>query len=336
MNDGENPNACDANDNTAAGCFIQVEKAPRVAARRLIGLRDLLKLMDGVIHNPVFGNDYVASIDDLYFRIRFNSDSDGESLSGRIQTVMCDDKPREYVSIRPNSWRLMHELHFGACVVRLGIGWNEFGGKVSMKRGMLQFNPNKSGSDARLGRFLQKVGGYCRSVELARYDMAFDMPIERHRVWMPKDRRHLELRITDAITEYLGEREKAGRVKLYDKSAEMKLKSGVPITRLELTVDANWDVEQVLKHLPPVYALGIATKIDVLDGCKPLVKDFALLARAYVETTGRPIDQFLTGIRWDVKRKIIDSLSVPAIEIDGEVIESLMVDAFFWEEEFSR
>ena len=68
-----------------------------------------------------------------------------------------------------------------------------------------------------------------------------------------KDGRNYEAHISGALTEYLGQRNKPGRVKVYDKTAEAGLDD--PLTRVELTVDATWSAEKIMEQLPTVFSL---------------------------------------------------------------------------------
>lgn len=146
----------------------------------------------------------------------------------------------------------------------------------------IEFNPNKTMSEYGNGLvqpFLVFINSYGSHVELVRYDIAIDIPVERQYLTLTKDmRKYTKLWVTDVetcypailddmarksmyyridvksrdlsnCTEYLGQRNKFGFVKLYNKQIESDLKN--PTTRLEITMDSI-SYEDFMKCLPNV------------------------------------------------------------------------------------
>lgn len=131
-------------------------------------------------------------------------------------------------------------------------GFMEPSCKVNMNRGFVEFNPNKVAGDKRFWRLLEKLAPCVSHASLKRYDLAYDIECARKDCRLSKDRRMYKAVISNGITEYLGVKNTAGYVKVYDKAAEMNL-SGV-LTRIELTCDGEWDAAQVAAHWPQVHA----------------------------------------------------------------------------------
>lgn len=130
--------------------------------------------------------------------------------------------------------------------------------------------------------FLDYIKDYGSRVELIRYDISIDIPVERQFVTLNKDmRKYTKLWVTDVedsynqilqdmekkqisykievkskdlsnCTEYLGQRNKGGFVKLYNKQIESNLT--YPLTRLEITLD-NLEYKNFQQCLPSVHYL---------------------------------------------------------------------------------
>ncbi|WP_368328381.1 hypothetical protein, partial [Phocaeicola vulgatus] len=180
----------------------------------------------------------------------------GEWLSGHAQTFDCDSMNAWTSKIRPGGWYELWSFAIGDSSVALGIGFIEPSCKVNMNRGFVEFNPNKVAGDKRFWRLLKKLAPCVSHASLKRYDLAYDIECARKDCRLSKDRRMYKAVISNGITEYLGVKNTAGYVKVYDKAAEMNL-SGV-LTRIELTCDGEWDAAQVAAHWPQVHAWGPA------------------------------------------------------------------------------
>ena len=136
----------------------------------------------------------------------------------------------------------------------LGVGLNT-AGKLAVKDLRIEFNPNKVANDPAfmdVWRWLTlNTAGRLR---LIRWDLAVDYPIARERCTLIKDRRmYEELRHSETDrTQYVGQRNKAGRCKLYNKQLEQGLDA--PMTRLELTLDMENSTDIAAAALwPTVY-----------------------------------------------------------------------------------
>ena len=137
--------------------------------------------------------------------------------------------------------------------VTIGIGWNN-GGKTDMSKGYVEFNPNKVCDTEQFTILLRQLKLACKHIILSRYDLAIDFPVKRSNLGLVKDSRKYayEMCSVEDKTEYLGQRNKVGRVKLYNKTMESNLDSD--LTRLEITV-GDMPLEDVQKLIPEVTGL---------------------------------------------------------------------------------
>lgn len=206
----------------------------------------------------------------------------------------------------------------------------------------IEFNPNKTMNENGTGLvqvFLDYIKDYGSRVELVRYDIAIDIPVERQFVTLNKDmRKYTKLWVTDVedsynqilqdmekkqisykievkskdlsnCTEYLGQRNKGGFVKLYNKQIESSLMS--PLTRLEITMDIL-SYTDFIKHLPNVNVFkDVSTELDNLnDTEKVLLKLLQQNSNCdlYLKQLGRKMQDKLKKILY-ANYSIVDKIS---------------------------
>lgn len=199
-------------------------------------------------------NGSICSLDMVRIRLVLNgNDEDVACMEGRVQSFQSDTYA-QYDSLRsvPGHYAHLYTLGFGDSSVSLGVGQFLKGAKADMNRGFLEFNPNKVGHDGRFWRFLDIVGASVKHADLVRYDFAVDIPVARYTVRTRKDRRKYAYEQGATLTEYLGIRNSVGRVKVYDKGAELGVK-GMVLTRVELTCGGLWTTEQIRAHWPTIF-----------------------------------------------------------------------------------
>lgn len=135
----------------------------------------------------------------------------------------------------------------------LGIGLNTF--KTKWESCRIDFNPNKVAKHVAFQEILQFLISttHDQHREVKRFDLAIDIPVERHNCFLVKDRRlYSERAHGQEWTQYLGKASHVGHVKLYNKQIESHLSH--PLTRLELTLDPVIPYEKV--NFPTVYYLN--------------------------------------------------------------------------------
>lgn len=189
----------------------------------------------------------VYSCDMVRFKIDIRKDC-AEKFSQRFSADTRTDVHIYPVSFVPFKYRQMITVNTEYGVVTMGIGFNGCAGSDDLLRGFVEFNPNKCFPEWR-NEFID-ICSWCVSVEPTRIDLAVDIPIDRTCCSLVKDIRLYEYqeKSSDDFTEYLGQRNKCGRVKLYNKAKEQKL--AYPLTRLEITTEC--DMTEFVKHVPQV------------------------------------------------------------------------------------
>ena len=164
---------------------------------------------------------------------------------------------RAYYNFR-NLFKIV--INFNKSVFSLGLGFN--GSKTSEKSScFIEFNPNKClFHNSILFEILGFIKVRSAGFDFSRFDLAVDIPVKRSLVCLLKDLRNYRKNYylvqdslsLDNVTEYLGQRNKNGFVKAYNKKLEQKL--DYDLTRIEITLD-SFDFENFNKHFPKIVYL---------------------------------------------------------------------------------
>lgn len=254
----------------------------------------------------------ICSLDMLRLRLKFGgNDETIAQFEDNLQRL--DTLVRSYSMTRsePGRYAHLHTFEYGDSSVSLGVGQFVRGARADMHRGFIEFNPNKVALGDGLAKFLWLVSGAVYVCELARYDLAVDLPVSRSLVRVAKDRRKYACEMSASMTEYLGQRGTVGYVKVYDKAAELGV-SGMPLTRVELTCSGDWSVGQVLDKWPTVYRVA-----DDLSGYESINGAFALSIADAVRAGETP-EKYLYGLDWRRRkavRKLLEGRVFPCPEM---------------------
>lgn len=176
----------------------------------------------------------------------------GEELRSVVQTFPGDEVRGYQSRISPGGWYELWSFGLGDSSVALGIGFFETSCRLNINKGFIEFNPNKVCGDPRFETFLLKLSRYVAGAHLRRFDLAYDIARARSACRLSKDRRTYKCIISGGITEYLGQKNVPGYVKVYDKAKEQDLK-GVELTRIELTCSGDWSPKKICEHWPEVH-----------------------------------------------------------------------------------
>lgn len=208
-------------------------------------------------------NDLTISIDNIVLDVSIVRPELIELLELMIQNIASGSKATvvSWESRKPGTFRRQVSVRIDDDrSFWLGIGL--VGNGVLEDRCRLDFNPNKVANDANFQMIHQFLIRNSREVyrKIPRFDLAIDIPVERNRCFLVKDRRmYIERRHGSEFTQYLGSKSSTvGRVKLYNKAIEADL--NYPLTRLELTLDPTQDYEKV--NFPVVYYIDAAENVD--------------------------------------------------------------------------
>lgn len=154
----------------------------------------------------------------------------------------------------------------------------------------IEFNPCKVGCELLLINTYMKLRSMSKvSPMVKRFDLAIDIPVDRDRCYLIKDKRtYQEYRNSNTdLTQYLGHRSSGGFVKLYNKAKELGL-GEYGLTRFELTIDWEYkDYNMAKLFFPVVYVFDdLQLDVDIKDTDKVLL--LACLSNMeYIDMLGR-------------------------------------------------
>lgn len=172
-------------------------------------------------------------------------------------------KVNKFDSTKQNSYRNMFVFSKKTddtdSVIKIGFFLNRKD-TLGYHSNFIEFNPNKTDMDVidylfRVFRAYSVRMSQKSIFELVRYDLAIDIPVDRHYVRLLKSGKRSYTRIEDgALTEYLGKHNSNGFTKVYDKTAESDL--DYELTRIEVTCDS------LQPTLPDIHLEQYQTSID--------------------------------------------------------------------------
>ena len=195
-------------------------------------------------------NGLVYSCDML--RITFDMRKDAVPMyNAYLENATRADITSYPQDFKPYRYRYMYTIDYGMEYGKMALGLS-FNGSASDKlRCYMEFNPNKCMGNPQCARDVEWLLRNCSVSEVARWDLAIDIRVERTLCELKKDHRKygFEMRGQEDKTEYLGARNSAGRVKLYNKTIESKL--DYDLTRLEVTAD-SLHLSDVMAYIPEV------------------------------------------------------------------------------------
>lgn len=164
-------------------------------------------------------------------------------------------------------YKYMLKVNYG--ISSMTIGWNLNGiRREDIFKGFLDVNPNKCFNDDLCLKDINFIKSCCEhsAFEIARLDLAIDIPVNRSLIRVIKDRRKYQLiqNSQEDKTEYLGQRSSGGYVKIYNKSIESFL--DYDLTRVEITIDDIEHLEDIFEYsLPEIYIKNTQMKLDLTD-----------------------------------------------------------------------
>ena len=242
---------------------------------------------------PFFDGSRTFSVDNVRLDVEFLSPKSCQDFLDMVSDKL--DGYIYYSSFKDFAYR--HLFTFGTKGLSFSLGVSFNGSKSSdTVRGFLDFNPNKVLGDIAYGdgfvrsfknpfgddeisyrdyslilqELFKKVLMYLRLTTLhmhvKRWDLACDVPVTRSDVQLFKDKRkYTQFYMSkEDFTEYLGQSDSAGRIKVYNKTLESQL--NYDLTRIEVTLD-SFGYSDLLHWWPEVYK----TDIIPLDSDKLIV-----------------------------------------------------------------
>ena len=221
-------------------------------------------------HNPIYCNHLVLTVDNVILDTSISNPERRDLLENIISNIANGERISviSWQGHKPGTFR--NQTVFRVDDERsFWLGNGLLGNGTLIDRYRLDFNPNKIGEDPNfkiIREFLVRNSrdGLCK---IPRFDLAIDIPVDRSKCFLVKDRRlYIERRHGAEFTQYLGAKSSSvGRVKLYNKAAEANL--DYPLTRLELTLDPSMAYENI--NFPTVYCIDpeklVSNEIRVTD-----------------------------------------------------------------------
>ena len=293
-----------------------------MSAPCLIGLWSAVSDTSPSYLNPMTAPDgSVASVDMVRVSLKFAGDG-GQWLMEHADTFPCDDMASWSSKVAIGRYLTVWRFALGDSSVTLGVGLFDKSCKVNMQRGFCEFNPNKVGGDSRLYLMIERIARHVASASVSRFDFAYDVSVDRNVCRISKDRRTYQAVISDGMTEYLGHRNAAGFVKLYDKRVESGL--SVPLTRVELTCSGAWTGKEVVENWPQVH------RWSVPDGTRGWVRTVGMLLADRV-CSGQEVESYIAALGRESKAKVRECLRTSMIELTSEVADHVVNQAKSWE-----
>ena len=169
-------------------------------------------------------------------RIVFDMREDcAETIGRRFSNPLRSDIKEYPVNFTDFKFRNLFVIDYGRSSMTVGLCFNG-SKKEDVFKGFVEFNPNKCMDSIQIHSDLSFLLSRCVGYSVSRWDLAIDIPYDRERVHMTKDKRKYELSQTSYSnrTEYLGQRNAPGRVKVYNKTVESEL--DYSLTRVEITM----------------------------------------------------------------------------------------------------
>ena len=213
-------------------------------------------------YHPITENNLIISIDNIVLDVWVSNPDMRDMIEAKISYL-----PRNKVELvawegcRPGTFRQQYlfKLENGTS---FWLGHGLIGIGIAVERYRLEFNPNKVAINPIFKTIHELLVRHARKPlsRIARFDLAIDIPVDRAKCFLVKDRRlYIERRHGVEYTQYLGAKSSTvGRVKLYNKTVEAKL--NYPLTRLELTLDPAVAYEDI--NFPTVYCLKSVSMAD--------------------------------------------------------------------------
>lgn len=206
--------------------------------------------------NSIYRENVIYSIDMVRLRLDFSGEERivkfGNFLSD-VTKIYIEQYPQSY---KAYSYRnLFKIICSNNCSFVIGLSFNG-NNKDSYYLGFLEFNPNKVADQREFREIFSRLRIDCFTAELVRWDLAVDVPIARDMCILRKDKRKYTLvqNSESDKTEYLGNHNNSGFVKLYNKRLEADL--DYDVTRLEVTIAGDCKWNDFLKILPRVDVRG--------------------------------------------------------------------------------
>lgn len=269
-------------------------------------------------------DNLIYSLDMVRLNIDFGTNAD--KLAKMLSHVSSYDLRYEFKYYQSfNAYSYRHLWSICAPIdddVSFALGLDKGGSADSRSKGFIEFNPNKVETSELLSDMLHKILDYAVTKDLVRYDLAIDIPIDRSLARLEKYRRkgYQFIDSGNGVTEYSGQRNHNGYIKLYDKTKESGLDD--IITRLEITLDKGADIE---KYFPTVRIQSEQLSLDVSDLC-----DSDKVLVSLLRDSDNP-QFYLSSLPYRKRKKIEPYLADTTLSLDKKTALNIKTFALSYE-----
>ena len=204
-------------------------------------------------------NGYVYSIDNL--RIEFFLDKSFEKIFLSYMSFILRTDIYYQENFKHHKYKHLWTIRYSDYAsMTIGYCFNGNDFHSDSYKGFIDVNPNKTGNHEQFWIDFNKLKSFCKFFNVARCDIAIDLPIKREYLLLTKDKRKYE-QISYSYknkTEYLGTRSRIGFTKIYNKTMESKL--DYDLTRVEITCLLS--KESFNQYYPKIFDMSQNTKLS--------------------------------------------------------------------------
>lgn len=246
-------------------------------------------------------NGHIYSLDMIRLNLQFGDNAQEFMNWLSMYNISADGIEIEnWLSIKQFSYRNLFRVKTEDYSFSFAVGFN--GGSLDKNKGFVEFNPNKCQGEHFTNIWIRLIDATL-SVDVVRYDLAIDIPYPRYLVKLQKDNRNYTfLSAKGADTEYLGQRNNVGYIKVYDKKKEADL--NYDVTRIEIT--ANLDGI----NFPDIKIMPMQEKLDFGH----LSKTDKVLIQL-LKQVDNPM-MYLKQLTYRERKKILDYICEDTLKLD--------------------
>lgn len=171
-------------------------------------------------------------------------------------------------------------------------------------------------SNERFSAFLRWLENAAKASDPVRFDLAQDFVVNPSRLLLVKNRKTLRTITASTTTYQLGRHNVPGFYRQYDKAVESNLVG--PLTRCEMTCDANWRYLGVQRNIPRVIVLGEPGVVSA--DAAHINRETVVLARLMAADAleGRNVAVELCELDYRTSAKVVDLICARELNLFPE------------------
>lgn len=258
-------------------------------------------------------NGFIYSCDNVRLKALLGDDKECEEMFRKFFDNPLNLRVSDVITrLSQGKYKYMWNVSCDKTTYTVLYWFNGYDSKPEYKRYVvIDFNPNKMNSNELLE--ITNLLRWLVEVEVVRFDLAVDVPVERKFVHLIKDNRTYEYQDhnDNGITEYLGTRNNANYVKVYDKTRESSLDEAM--TRVELTCSSS--LCESVKHFPSVLIEHEQLSLELLQ-YDNLSKTQLTLVSTLKQFDVKIRAQFLKSLNYRMRKKLSPYVLADTYELE--------------------